>query len=185
MASQYAKSLHPWPAGSCAGGTRRSWRGVQNGIPLRSSSGAGDLHRRLPAGCHATGAHQAAWSAAAFAAPGGSPSWQLCDMRVYAIHIASSLQRSRDSETGAVYLQDPHYFLPTTSDDKYLLFGSDQAAMKSQFLKFFSEQDWRANQALQVSKHSLNTSLRMCRHPTTETCCNATQSCRYVPSLPL
>src|SRR5262245_39400513 len=28
--------------------------------------------------------------------------------------------------------RDPHYFLPTT-DQRYLLFGSDQAAMKDQF----------------------------------------------------
>jgi hypothetical protein len=34
--------------------------------------------------------------------------------------------------------------------DRYLLFGSDQAAMKAQFTSFFSEQDWRANAALQV-----------------------------------
>ena len=44
--------------------------------------------------------------------------------------------------------RDPHYFLPTTGD-RYLLFGSDQAAMRQQFLSFFSEADWRANQALQ------------------------------------
>jgi phytoene dehydrogenase-like protein len=44
--------------------------------------------------------------------------------------------------------RDPHYFLPTTGD-RYLLFGSDQAAMRAQFLSFFSEADWRANQALQ------------------------------------
>src|SRR5947209_5506354 len=44
--------------------------------------------------------------------------------------------------------RDPHYFLPTTGK-RYLLFGSDEAAMKDQFLSFFSEQDWRANQALQ------------------------------------
>ncbi len=43
--------------------------------------------------------------------------------------------------------RDPHYFLPTT-DDRYLLFGSDQAAMEQQFLSFFSAADWRANQAL-------------------------------------
>src|SRR5919202_4984837 len=43
---------------------------------------------------------------------------------------------------------DPHYFLPTTGK-RYLLFGSDAAAMKEQFLSFFSEQDYRANQALQ------------------------------------
>jgi hypothetical protein len=35
---------------------------------------------------------------------------------------------------------------------RYLLFGSDQAAMKSQFLGFFSEQDWRANEAMQVGQ---------------------------------
>jgi phytoene dehydrogenase-like protein len=44
--------------------------------------------------------------------------------------------------------RDPHYFLPTTGK-RYLLFGSNAAAMKEQFLSFFSEQDFRANQALQ------------------------------------
>lgn len=43
--------------------------------------------------------------------------------------------------------RDPHYFLPTT-DRRYLLFGSDQAAMRQQFLTFFSENDWNANQTL-------------------------------------
>ncbi len=43
--------------------------------------------------------------------------------------------------------RDPHYFLPTT-DGRYLLFGSNEAEMKRQFIDFFSEQDWRANQAL-------------------------------------
>jgi len=38
--------------------------------------------------------------------------------------------------------RDPHYFLPTTGK-RYLLFGSDTAAMKEQFLAFFSAQDWR------------------------------------------
>ena len=47
-----------------------------------------------------------------------------------------------------VLRRDPHYFLPTTGK-RYLLFGSDQAAMKRQFTTFFSEQDFRANQALQ------------------------------------
>jgi phytoene dehydrogenase-like protein len=47
-----------------------------------------------------------------------------------------------------VLRRDPHYFLPTTGK-RYLLFGSDQAAMKEQFLAFFSQQDYRANQALQ------------------------------------
>lgn len=45
--------------------------------------------------------------------------------------------------------RDPHYFLPTTGK-RYLLFGSDRDAMKQQFLEFFSETDWRADQALQL-----------------------------------
>src|SRR5581483_8828125 len=45
--------------------------------------------------------------------------------------------------------RDPHYFLPTTGK-RYLLFGADGAAMKEQFVSFFSEQDFRANQALQA-----------------------------------
>jgi phytoene dehydrogenase-like protein len=44
--------------------------------------------------------------------------------------------------------RDPHYFLPTT-DSRYLLFGSDQNALERQFRDFFSERDWRANQALE------------------------------------
>src|SRR5947207_1019510 len=43
--------------------------------------------------------------------------------------------------------RDPHYFLPTT-DRRYLLFGSDAAAMRRQFVEFFSEDDWRANEAM-------------------------------------
>src|SRR2546423_6779369 len=43
--------------------------------------------------------------------------------------------------------RDPHYFLPTL-DKRYLLFGSDASAMRSQFLAFFSEQDWKANEAM-------------------------------------
>ncbi len=43
--------------------------------------------------------------------------------------------------------RDPHYFLPTTGKG-YLLFGSDQEAMRNQFISFFSEDDWRANQML-------------------------------------
>src|SRR5688572_24528257 len=43
--------------------------------------------------------------------------------------------------------RDPHYFLPTM-DRRYLLFGSDAASMRRQFLEFFSEQDWSANEAL-------------------------------------
>src|ERR1700722_1881083 len=44
--------------------------------------------------------------------------------------------------------RDPHYFLPTTGD-RFLLFGADAAATKAQFLRFFSERDWRAHAALQ------------------------------------
>ncbi len=50
--------------------------------------------------------------------------------------------------------RDPHYFLPTT-DDRYLLFGSDQAEMKRQFLEFFSQADWDANQRLQAEVSQL------------------------------
>jgi phytoene dehydrogenase-like protein len=44
-------------------------------------------------------------------------------------------------------VRDPHYFLPT-QDTRYLLFGSDRVEMKRQFLEFFSERDWKANEAL-------------------------------------
>src|SRR5437879_2137752 len=45
--------------------------------------------------------------------------------------------------------RDPHYFLPTTKKDSgYLLFGSNEAELKKQFLAFFSERDWRANQEM-------------------------------------
>src|SRR4051812_25210333 len=43
--------------------------------------------------------------------------------------------------------RDPHYFLPTL-DGRYLLFGSECDAMRRQFLRFFSEADWGANQAM-------------------------------------
>jgi hypothetical protein len=33
---------------------------------------------------------------------------------------------------------------------RYLLFGSDKKAMRDQFLKFFSKEDWDANQQMQV-----------------------------------
>jgi phytoene dehydrogenase-like protein len=50
--------------------------------------------------------------------------------------------------------RDPHYFLPTTGS-KYLLFGSNEAEMRRQFVSFFSEQDWRANEALQLELSQL------------------------------
>lgn len=43
--------------------------------------------------------------------------------------------------------RDPHYFLPTTGEE-YLLFGSDERELERQFKAFFSEADWKANQAL-------------------------------------
>jgi len=43
--------------------------------------------------------------------------------------------------------RDPHYFLPT-QDNRFLLFGSDTEAMREQFTQHFTEQDWKANQAL-------------------------------------
>src|SRR5690606_32520581 len=52
--------------------------------------------------------------------------------------------------TGAkvdVIRRNPHYFLPML-DGRYLLFGTDHEAMKDQFLKMFSEQDWKANARL-------------------------------------
>ncbi len=49
--------------------------------------------------------------------------------------------------------RDPHYFLPTL-DRRYLLFGSDQNAMREQFLSFFSEQDWRSGRfAMILRRH--------------------------------
>ncbi len=50
--------------------------------------------------------------------------------------------------------RDPHYFLPTT-DHRYLLFGSDRDDMKRQFVSFFSEHDWNANEALQAELAAL------------------------------
>lgn len=50
--------------------------------------------------------------------------------------------------------RDPHYFLPTT-DNRYLLFGSDAAATKRQFLEFFSQADWDAHCALQAEMEAL------------------------------
>ncbi len=47
-----------------------------------------------------------------------------------------------------VMRRDPHYFLPTTGQ-RYLLFGSDREAMRRQFVDFFSESDFRANERLQ------------------------------------
>jgi phytoene dehydrogenase-like protein len=50
--------------------------------------------------------------------------------------------------------RDPHYFLPTTGK-RYLLFGSDEHALKRQFLEFFSQEDWEAHQALNAELAAL------------------------------
>jgi phytoene dehydrogenase-like protein len=54
--------------------------------------------------------------------------------------------------------RDPHYFLPTTGR-RYLLFGSDAAAMREQFTAFFSERDWKAHSALQGELEQLREDL--------------------------
>ncbi len=43
--------------------------------------------------------------------------------------------------------RDPHYFLPTI-DGRYLLLGADEEAAHSHFTEFFTDQDWRANEAM-------------------------------------
>jgi phytoene dehydrogenase-like protein len=43
--------------------------------------------------------------------------------------------------------RDPHYFLPTTGS-RYLLLGSDEHEARRQLVRFFSEEDYRANRAL-------------------------------------
>ncbi|WP_164006869.1 phytoene desaturase family protein [Pyxidicoccus trucidator] len=50
--------------------------------------------------------------------------------------------------------RDPHYFLPTTGK-RYLLFGSDERELKRQFLEFFSQADWEANQAMNAELAAL------------------------------
>jgi len=57
--------------------------------------------------------------------------------------------------------RDPHYFLPTL-DGRYLLFGSDKATLRQQFLTFFSESDWLANEALAVEIGKIRDDLVSC-----------------------
>jgi phytoene dehydrogenase-like protein len=67
-----------------------------------------------------------------------------------ASYLLGVMQPEIIERTGAnipVLRRDPHYFLPTL-DGRYLLFGSDQAVMKQQFMSMFSLRDWQANQAL-------------------------------------
>ncbi|MBZ4412862.1 NAD(P)/FAD-dependent oxidoreductase [Myxococcus sp. MISCRS1] len=54
--------------------------------------------------------------------------------------------------------RDPHYFLPTTGE-RYLLFGSDERELKRQFLEFFSQADWEANQAMNAELAALRDDL--------------------------
>lgn len=46
--------------------------------------------------------------------------------------------------------RDPHYFLPTTVSERYLLLGSDAAANRESFLRFGTARDWQANEAMQA-----------------------------------
>jgi phytoene dehydrogenase-like protein len=56
--------------------------------------------------------------------------------------------------------RDPHYFLPTEGRDSgYLLMGSDRDAVRSQFERFFSPADWRADEALQAELAALREDL--------------------------
>jgi phytoene dehydrogenase-like protein len=57
-----------------------------------------------------------------------------------------------------VLRRDPHYFLPTTGD-RYLLFGSDRDATRRQYEAFFSEDDWKADEALQLEIDMLRSDL--------------------------
>jgi phytoene dehydrogenase-like protein len=54
--------------------------------------------------------------------------------------------------------RDPHYFLPTL-DKRYLLFGSNEQEMRRQFMAFFSEPDWNANQAMNTELAALRDDL--------------------------
>ncbi len=54
--------------------------------------------------------------------------------------------------------RDPHYFLPTT-DTRYLLMGSDQEALKQQYLDFFSADDWKAHVAMNTELGQLRDDL--------------------------
>jgi phytoene dehydrogenase-like protein len=57
-----------------------------------------------------------------------------------------------------VLRRDPHYFLPTT-DERYLLFGSDRASARAQLLEFFSPADVAADDALQAELGALRDDL--------------------------
>jgi len=54
--------------------------------------------------------------------------------------------------------RDPHYFVPTL-DGRYLLLGADPAAARAQLVEFFTERDWRANEALSAELAALRDDL--------------------------
>ena len=54
--------------------------------------------------------------------------------------------------------RDPHYFLPTTGS-RHLVFGSDREQLAAQFRQFFSEQDYRAQLALERELDALRTDI--------------------------
>src|SRR6266851_5303561 len=54
--------------------------------------------------------------------------------------------------------RDPHYFLPTT-DHRYLLFGSNAAELRRQFVEFFSSADWDAHCAMNAELSALRDDL--------------------------
>ncbi|GBF99512.1 hypothetical protein Rsub_12290 [Raphidocelis subcapitata] len=54
---------------------------------------------------------------------------------------------------GACRTEHPFQKVPGlghSTGGRYLLFGSDRAAMRDQFVKFFSKEDWQANEAMQA-----------------------------------
>lgn len=57
-----------------------------------------------------------------------------------------------------LHRRDPYYFLPTTGE-RYLLFGSDEAEVRRQFVSFFSETDFRAHTALNAELGKLRDDL--------------------------
>jgi phytoene dehydrogenase-like protein len=54
--------------------------------------------------------------------------------------------------------RDPHYFLPTL-DGRYLLLGAGSADTGDRFRAFFTERDWRANEALAAELAALRDDL--------------------------
>lgn len=58
-----------------------------------------------------------------------------------------SLSASHDGQTQYNHVL---HFACVDSGDKYLMFGSDPNSLKRDFFKFFSEEDWIADQKLQV-----------------------------------